>query len=123
MILISNGNLFSLDITCFLPEVREFITIHTAYNKHDTGWAKGAPSEDHTTPPSSRTASGGRLLFTVVASNFNQAHPHTTLFGLLFTPCPLKLGIVYPHFPATRAALPRIPVLCAPHLPVELYSS
>ena len=44
----------------FLPEVREFITRHTAYNKHDTGWAKGAPSEDHTTPPSSRTASGGR---------------------------------------------------------------
>jgi hypothetical protein len=43
----------------FLPEVREFITRHTAYNKHDTGWAKGAPSEDHTTPPSSRTASGG----------------------------------------------------------------
>jgi hypothetical protein len=37
----------------FLPEVREFITRHTAYNKHDTGWAKGAPSEDHTTPPSS----------------------------------------------------------------------
>jgi hypothetical protein len=34
----------------FLPEVREFITRHTAYNKHDTGWAKGAPSEDHTTP-------------------------------------------------------------------------
>jgi hypothetical protein len=33
----------------FLPEVREFITRHTAYNKHDTGWAKGAPSEDHTT--------------------------------------------------------------------------
>jgi hypothetical protein len=29
-------------------EVREFITRHTAYNKHDTGWAKGAPSEDHT---------------------------------------------------------------------------
>ena len=28
----------------FLPEVREFITRHTAYNKHDTGWAKGAPS-------------------------------------------------------------------------------
>ena len=26
----------------FLPEVREFITRHTAYNKHDTGWAKGA---------------------------------------------------------------------------------
>ena len=46
----------------FLPEVREFITRHTAYNKHDTGWAKGAPSEDHTTPPSSRTASGGRLV-------------------------------------------------------------
>ena len=45
-----------------LPEVREFITRHTAYNKHDTGWAKGAPSEDHTTPPSSRTASGGRLV-------------------------------------------------------------
>ena len=54
--LFSNGNLFSLDITCvcgslvarllvFLPEVREFITRHTAYNKHDTGWAKGAPSE------------------------------------------------------------------------------
>jgi hypothetical protein len=42
-----------------LPEVREFITRHTASNKHDTGWAKGAPSEDHTTPPSSRTASGG----------------------------------------------------------------
>ena len=35
----------------FLPEVRESITRHTAYNKHDTGWAKGAPSEDHTTPP------------------------------------------------------------------------
>jgi hypothetical protein len=36
-----------------LPEVRESITRHTAYNKHDTGWAKGAPSEYHTTPPSS----------------------------------------------------------------------
>ena len=24
--------------------MREFITRHTAYNKHDTGWAKGAPS-------------------------------------------------------------------------------
>jgi hypothetical protein len=36
-----------------LCEVREFITRHTAFNKHDTGWAKGAPSEDHTTPPSS----------------------------------------------------------------------
>jgi len=23
----------------FLPEVRKFITRHTAYNKHDTGWA------------------------------------------------------------------------------------
>ena len=30
--------------------MREFITRLTAYNKHDTGWAKGAPSEDHTTP-------------------------------------------------------------------------
>jgi hypothetical protein len=38
------------------------VTRHTAYNKHDTGWAKGAPSEDHTNPPSSRTASGGRLV-------------------------------------------------------------
>ena len=28
-----------------MPQVREF-TRHTAYNKHDTGWAKGAPSED-----------------------------------------------------------------------------
>ena len=46
----------------FLPEVRECIARHTAYNKHDTGWAKGAPSEDHTTPPSSRTASGGRIV-------------------------------------------------------------
>jgi hypothetical protein len=27
----------------------EFIKRHKAYNKHDTGWAKGAPSEDHTT--------------------------------------------------------------------------
>ena len=44
-----------LRIPAFLPEVREFITRHTAYNKHDTGWAKGAPSEDHTTPPSLRT--------------------------------------------------------------------
>jgi hypothetical protein len=35
----------------FLPEVREFITRNTAYNKHDTGWAKRAPSKDHTTPP------------------------------------------------------------------------
>ena len=35
-------------IITFLPEVRECITRHTAYNKHDTGWAKGAPSEDHT---------------------------------------------------------------------------
>ena len=54
----SNGNnLFSINIShyvrmwftkvarllVFLPEVREFITRHTAYNKHDTGWAKGAP--------------------------------------------------------------------------------
>ena len=49
-------------INNFLPEVREFITRHTAYNKHDTGWAKGAPSEDHTTPPSSRSASSDRLV-------------------------------------------------------------
>ena len=55
------SSLHSLALAFFLPEVREFITRHTAYNKHDTGWAKGAPSEDHTTPPSSRTASGGRL--------------------------------------------------------------
>ena len=69
----------------FLPEVRElfckcgenlfnwyFIAIkqystllhktHETYNKHDTGWAKGAQSEDHTAPPSSRTASDGRLV-------------------------------------------------------------
>jgi hypothetical protein len=26
------------------------VTRHTAYNKHDTGWAKGAPSEDQTLP-------------------------------------------------------------------------
>ena len=32
------------EVLFFLPEVREFITRHTAYNKHDTGWAKGAPS-------------------------------------------------------------------------------
>ena len=38
------------EIHIVLPEVREFIRRHTAYNKHDTGWAKGAPSEDHTTP-------------------------------------------------------------------------
>jgi hypothetical protein len=25
-------------IDAFVPEVREFITRHTAYNKHDTGW-------------------------------------------------------------------------------------
>ena len=56
------SSLHSLALAFFLPEVREFITRHTAYNKHDTGWAKGAPSEDHTTPPSSRTASGGRLV-------------------------------------------------------------
>ena len=50
----------------FLPEVREFITRHTAYNKHDTGWAKGAPSEDHTTPPSLHRLPGplcSRLFF------------------------------------------------------------
>ena len=37
-----------------------------AYNKHDTphtGWAKGAPSEDCTTPPSSRTASSSRFVW------------------------------------------------------------
>jgi len=38
----------------FLPEVREFITRHTAYNKHDTGWAKGAPSEDRPHYPTVR---------------------------------------------------------------------
>eukprot|EP00964_Phaeocystis_antarctica_P025594 scaffold14409_cov49-Phaeocystis_antarctica.AAC.3 len=27
-------------------------------NKHDTGWARGAPCEDHTTPPPARNASG-----------------------------------------------------------------
>jgi hypothetical protein len=27
--------------------VREFITRHTAYNKHDTGWAKGAVRRPH----------------------------------------------------------------------------
>ena len=32
----------------FLPEVRECIR-DTKLNKHDTGWAKGAPSEDHNT--------------------------------------------------------------------------
>ena len=32
---------------------------HTAYNKHDTGWAKGAPSKYHTTPPSNFNARGG----------------------------------------------------------------
>ena len=26
-------------LVVFLPEVRESITRHTAYNKHDTGWA------------------------------------------------------------------------------------
>ena len=75
----------------FLPEVREFLFLHVCsffeeiylvgtvsqesikalttqdtrnlyFNKHDTGWAKGAQSEDHTAPPSSRTASGGRLV-------------------------------------------------------------
>jgi hypothetical protein len=51
--------------TVIFHEVGEFITRHTAYNKHDTGWAKGVPSEDHTTPPSSRTASDGRGLFVV----------------------------------------------------------
>ena len=45
----------------FLPEVREFITRHTAYNKHDTGWAEGAPSEDHTTPALPHRPPGGPL--------------------------------------------------------------
>jgi hypothetical protein len=35
--------------------------------KNDTGRAKGAPSEDHTTPPSSRTASGGILSYLISA--------------------------------------------------------
>jgi hypothetical protein len=30
---------FLLSVVTLLPEVREFITRHTAYNKHDTGWA------------------------------------------------------------------------------------
>ena len=39
-------------ILSFLPEVREFITRHTAYNKHDTGWAKGASlTRARATPP------------------------------------------------------------------------
>ena len=45
----------------FLPEVTEFITRHTAYNKHDTGWAEGAPSEDHTTPALPHRPPGGPL--------------------------------------------------------------
>eukprot|EP00964_Phaeocystis_antarctica_P019596 scaffold10813_cov65-Phaeocystis_antarctica.AAC.5 len=36
--------------------------VRNASNKHDTGWARGAPSEDHTTPPSARNASSGRLV-------------------------------------------------------------
>ena len=47
----------ALSVWAILPAVSDFITRHTAYNKHDTGWAKGAPSEDHTAPPFSRTAS------------------------------------------------------------------
>ena len=39
------------------PEGREFIRDAKAYNKHETGWARGAPSVDHTTPPSARNAS------------------------------------------------------------------
>jgi hypothetical protein len=73
--------------TVIFHEVGEFITRHTAYNKHDTGWAKGVPPEDHTTPPSSRTASDGRGLlggamggarsifyFLFVYSRINQHH-------------------------------------------------
>ena len=32
----------------FLPEMREFSTRHTAYNKHDTGWAKAPPTRPAT---------------------------------------------------------------------------
>ena len=38
---------------------REFIKRHKANKKHDTEWAKGAPSKDHTTPPSNFNARGG----------------------------------------------------------------
>ena len=41
----------TFDFECvFLPEVREFITRHTAYNKHDTGWARGFEKENPTAP-------------------------------------------------------------------------
>ena len=46
----------------FLAEVREFIRDKKAYNKHDTGWAKGTLSEDYTTPPSSRSASSAQFV-------------------------------------------------------------
>ena len=46
----------------FLAEVREFIRDTKAYNKHDTGWAKGALSADYTTPPSSRSASSAQFV-------------------------------------------------------------
>ena len=49
-------------LTPFLPEVREFIRDTRPTNKHDTGWAEGAPSEDYTTPPSARNASSGRIV-------------------------------------------------------------
>ena len=38
-----------------LPEVREFIR-DTKPRTNTTGWARGAPSEDYTAPPSARNA-------------------------------------------------------------------
>ena len=57
-----------------MPEMREFITRHTAYDKHDTGWAKGAPSEDHTTPPSSRMPPGPLAAAGLLGSEFIRAY-------------------------------------------------
>jgi len=46
-------------LSIFLPEVREFITRHTAYNKYDTGWAKGASFLPPPCPRAGRPQSSG----------------------------------------------------------------
>ena len=47
-------------------------------NKHDTGWAKGASSEDHTTPPSSRTAFVSVSGQDGASGPYNPTQPDTT---------------------------------------------
>ena len=60
------------------------------YNsKHDTGWAEGAPSEDHTTPPSSRTA-GSRA--SPGSHTLAWSHNGSRRLRLSLLPAPVKVA-------------------------------